>query len=106
MMPMIPQSSRTTELEHWKIETTLLKELNKELQEKNYFLKELLNAEKEKVNTETVITKKTYAEATVNNNPLKEPIPKIIIQKTKEIKFDDINKIKKGLPTIYKETRK
>ena len=82
-----------TELENLKIETTLLRELNKELQEKNYLLRELLNAEKEKVNSEVRINKKTYAEATINSKPLKKRIPKIIIHMKNE--DDDINKIKK-----------
>ena len=74
-----------------------LRELNKEIQEKNYLLRELLNAEKEKVNSEVTTNKKTYAEATINSKPLKKRIPKIIIQIKNE---NDINKIKKGLPTI------
>ena len=60
-----------TELENLKIKTTLLRELKKELQEKYYLLRELLNAEKEKVISEVRINKKTYAEATINSKPLK-----------------------------------
>ena len=54
-------------------------------------LKELLNAEKEKINSEATINKETYAEATINSKPLKKRIPKIIIHMKNE--DDDINKI-------------
>ena len=46
-----------------------------------------------KVNSEEIINKKTYAEATINSKPLKKRIPKIIVHMKNE--DDDINKIKK-----------
>ena len=48
-----------------------------------------------KVNSEEIINKKTYAEATINSKPLKKRILKIIIHMKNE--DDDINKIKKNV---------
>ena len=68
------------EIETFKIENQLQKQLNNELQDKNKILNELLNKEKEDKNNNN----KTYEEITVNSKLKSKRVPKLIIKKNRQ----------------------
>jgi hypothetical protein len=71
------------EVETLKMEDSLLKQLYKEVQEKNQIISELRVEEKQKnINNNNLIKTKTYSEALINIKPKSKKIPKLIIKKT------------------------
>ena len=77
-------------------EHTLLKQLNKELQDRNKLLYELLKKYKEKV-TDSQITKKSFAEVTEEIKIQPKKIPKIVVNIGKYDQEEVLNTITKYL---------